>query len=216
MAKLAPSLLAADFSCLGEQISQISGADMLHLDIMDGNFVPNITFGPEIIKDIRKDSDLTFDSHLMISDPARYIDAFAEAGSDIITFHVEATDHSHRVIQKIKNNECGAGIALNPNTPLTNIEYLLPQLDLILIMSVNPGFGGQKFIPIMRNKIARTKDLLEKHDSSAQIAVDGGIKPDNVNSIIRAGADIIVAGSAILGRENPETAVKRFKKKMNE
>ncbi len=214
MAKLAPSLLAADFTKLKDQVSQISGADMLHLDVMDGNFVPNISFGPDIISDIRTISDLIFDTHLMISNPAKYIDTFAEAGSDIITFHEEATNHSHRVIQKIKNANCQAGISLNPNTPLTNIEYLIPELDLILIMSVNPGFGGQKFIPVIKDKITRTKGLLEKYDSSASIAVDGGINQENVNSIIRAGADIIVAGSAIFGSDDPKSAVEEFKTAM--
>ncbi len=214
MTKLAPSLLAADFSNLNEQLSQISKADMLHLDVMDGNFVPNISFGSEIIKDLRNVSELIFDTHLMISEPGRYIKAFADAGSDIITFHEEATNHSHRVMQKIKKTGCKAGISLNPNTPLHNIEYLVPQLDLILIMSVNPGFGGQEFISIIKEKISQTRDLIEKNNSSAQIAVDGGIKLDNVESIIEAGADIIVAGSAIFGSDRPEIAVKKFKERM--
>ncbi len=211
MTKLAPSLLAADFSRLDEQLEQISSADMLHLDIMDGNFVPNISFGPVVIESIRDKTELEFDTHLMIENPGDYIDDFVRAGSDCITFHVEATEHSHRVLQKIKSAGIKAGISLNPGTPLNNIEYILPDLDLILIMTVNPGFGGQDFIPIMEKKISQTKEMLEKSGSQAPIAVDGGLKPDNVHSVIEAGADIIVAGSAVLGQDDPASAVDEFR-----
>ncbi len=211
MTKLAPSLLAADFSRLEEQLEKISSADMLHLDIMDGNFVPNISFGPLVIESIRDKTELEFDTHLMIENPGDYIDDFVRAGSDCITFHVEATEHSHRVLQKIKSAGVKAGISLNPGTPLNNIEYILPDLDLILIMTVNPGFGGQDFIPIMEKKISKTEEILKKNGSQAHIAVDGGLKPDNVHRVIEAGADIIVAGSAVLGQDDPAAAVREFR-----
>ncbi len=213
MTKLAPSLYSADFSCLREQLDYLNNADMLHLDVMDGNFVPNITFGPGLIEDIRSFCELPFDAHLMISQPGKYIEKFAAAGSDYITFHIEAAVHSHRIIQQIKDLECQAGISINPDTSLENVEYLLPELDLLLIMTVNPGFGGQKFIPAMLNKISRAREMIENADTGTEVAVDGGIKQHNVEKVVKAGAEIIVAGSAILGKDDPARAVEGFKEK---
>ncbi len=215
MIDIAPSILAADFSDLKNQISLVKNADYLHLDVMDGNFVPNITFGPKLISAIRPHSSLLFDTHLMINHPEKYISAFAEAGSDLITVHVEAEKHLHSLIQQINKEDCLPGAALNPATPLDELEYVLPDLKLVLIMSVNPGFGGQKFISGMYNKIKRLKDLISSRNPEVKIAVDGGIKPDNVKKVASAGADIIVAGSAIFKAESPEQALKEFKMKTN-
>ncbi len=211
MIKIAPSLLASDFTRLAEEVKTIDNADMLHLDIMDGHFVPNLTFGPGLISALRDKTDLAFDTHLMISNPEDYIEKYAEAGSDYITFHIEATDHSHRLIQRIKNAGCKAGVSLNPGTSLKDIEIILPDLDLVLIMSVNPGFGGQKYIPQINEKISRLNDMLLELDNDVEIAVDGGIKLHNVNEVINAGADIIIAGSAIFGSENPYKAIEKFR-----
>jgi ribulose-phosphate 3-epimerase len=178
---------------------------------MDGNFVPNITFGPGLIKSIREKTSLKFDTHLMIDSPEKYIQDFAEAGSDLITVHNESSKHVHRLIQQIKGYDCKAGLALNPATPLTEVKYLLSELDLILIMSVNPGFGGQKFIPQTINKINRLSTMINKNNPSVKIAVDGGINKKNINEVVEAGADIIIAGSAIFKQTNPEKALENFK-----
>lgn len=211
MIKFSPSLLAADFSNLREEVKKIKMADYLHLDIMDGNFVPNITFGPGLIEDLRPYSDLTFDTHLMIDHPERYIENFAKAGSDIITVHDEATLHTHRLIQQIKNTGCKAGVSLNPATPLDNLEYLLSEIDLVLIMSVNPGFGGQSFIPQILVKIERLATIIEKRGLDVEIAVDGGINQANIQDVVRAGADIIVAGSAIFKTDDPAKALENLR-----
>ena len=205
--KFAPSLLAADFSQLKAEVQLIKDADYLHLDVMDGVYVPNITFGPGLIKSIRKHSQLPFDTHLMITKPERYIKDFAAAGSDILTVHIEATDHIHRAIQLIKNQGIKAGVSLNPATPVESLEYLLPDLDLVLIMSVNPGFGGQSYIPQMTEKIAKLNKIIEENNYDCKIEVDGGIKAHNLKEIVKAGADIIVAGSAIFGKEDPAAAL---------
>lgn len=210
--EFAPSLLASDFSQLKNEVELVKEADYLHLDVMDGVYVPNITFGPGVIKSIRKYSELPFDTHLMITKPERYIKAFAEAGSDIITVHLEATDHIHRVIQLIKNQGIKAGCSLNPATPVESLEYILPELDQVLIMSVNPGFGGQSYIPQMTEKIAKLKGIIEKNNYDCKIEVDGGIKDYNLKEIIKAGADIIVAGSAIFGAENPAESLKQMRR----
>ena len=199
MAKLAPSLLAADFTRLKEEIEILNEekVEVLHLDIMDGNFVPNISYGPSVIKQIRPLTNMVFDTHLMIEHPEQYIDTFVEAGSDTICFHVEAAKHPHRIIQQIKEAGAKAGIVLNPGTPLCSIEYLLEDLDQILIMSVNPGFGGQQFIPQTLKKLKEARQLIDKNNHDIILSIDGGVKTDNVKSIKDAGADWIVSGSDV-------------------
>lgn len=205
--EFAPSLLAADFSQLKEQLKLIKTADYLHLDVMDGIYVPNITFGPVLIASLRKHSQLPFDTHLMISKPERYIEDFVEAGADILTVHIEATDHIHRVIQLIKEQGIKAGVSLNPATPVESLEYILPELDQVLIMTVNPGFGGQSYIPQMTEKVAKLNKMIEENNYKCKIEVDGGIKNYNLKKVIKAGADIIVAGSAIFGAQNPAASL---------
>ena len=211
MIKVAPSLLASDFTRLAEEVKTIENADMLHLDIMDGHFVPNLTFGPGLISALRDKTNLVFDTHLMISNPEDYIEEYAEAGSDYITFHIEATNHSHRLVQRIKEAGCKAGVSLNPGTSLKDIELILPDLDMVLIMSVNPGYGGQKYISQITEKISKLNDMIKEVNNNVEIAVDGGIKLHNVREVINAGADIIIAGSAIFGSENPYETVEKFR-----
>ena len=196
---LSPSILSADFSRLGEQVKLLddAGAQYVHIDVMYGMFVPSISFGLPVIKAIRECTDRIFDVHLMIEEPGRYIDEFAKAGADIITVHVEACKHLDRTVEMIKEKGLIAGVALNPSTPLSTIEYVLPKVDMVLIMTVNPGFGGQQFIPYTLNKIKDLKELLKKTGNKADIQVDGGIKVDNVREVLDAGANIIVAGSAV-------------------
>lgn len=211
MVEFSPSLLAADFSKLKEEIAKVEKAEYLHLDVMDGNFVPNITFGPGLIESIRDKTTLRFDTHLMIANPEKYIEDFAEAGSDLITVHAEASRHLHRLIQQIKSNKCQAGIALNPATPLNEIEYLLPDLDLVLIMSVNPGFGGQKFIPQILTKIKKLSNIIKERELSIKIAVDGGVNKDNIKKVVDAGAEMIIAGSAIFKQSDPGQALENLR-----
>ena len=215
MIEFSPSLLAADFSNLRKEVQKINDAEYLHLDVMDGSFVPNITFGAKLIKDLRAHTDLKFDTHLMIDNPEKYIADFAEAGSDLITVHDESSRHTHRLVQQIKDMDCKAGVALNPATPIDNLEYILPELDLVLIMSVNPGFGGQSFIPQILVKIERLATILEKRGLELKIAVDGGIKEDNIEDVVRAGANLIVAGSAIFKADNPSQALNTMRKKVS-
>ncbi len=213
MVNFAPSILSANFSNLKEEVESVKDAKYLHLDIMDGRFVPNITYGPLVIEAIRPYSKQIFDTHLMIVEPEKYIEDFAEAGSDIITVHVEATDHIHRAIQMIKSTGCKAGVSLNPATSLSTIENIIDDLDLILIMSVNPGFGGQKFIPQILDKVKRLTKMIQKSNTETLIEIDGGINFDNVKEIADAGVDIIVSGSAIF-KGNPEENLNKFRKKL--
>lgn len=211
--KIAPSLLAADFSNLKEEVKRVenAGADMLHIDIMDGHFVPNLTFGPGIVKSIRACSNLTFDVHLMIENPDLYIKDFALAGADIISVHAEACPHLHRTIQNIKSFGVKAAVALNPATPLQSLEYVIQDLDMVLIMSVNPGFGGQKFIDTSINKVKALKDYITKNNINTDIEVDGGINLNNVKAVYSAGANVIVAGSAIYKSDDIADVIKQFK-----
>lgn len=195
MIKISPSILAADFSDLKSEIKKIeaAGADMVHIDVMDGLFVPNISFGLPVIKAIRRCTNLLFDVHLMIKSPERYINDFKAAGADIITVHAEATDHLHRTLQSIKASGAKAGVALNPGTDPSAIKYVLSEADMVLVMTVNPGFGGQKFIGDMTKKVAEVRAMAPGLD----IEVDGGISSDNIDLVTRAGANVIVAGSAV-------------------
>lgn len=201
---IAPSLLSADFANFAQaaRAAREAGAELLHFDVMDGVFVPNITFGPQTVRALRHHSDAIFDVHLMIVQPERYIEEFARAGADIITVHAEACVHLQRVLAQIR--ECGvrAGVSLNPATPLDVIEYVLPDIDLLLIMTVNPGFGGQQFIPEMLRKIARARAMLDEAGSDAWLEVDGGINGVTTPMVVRAGARVLVAGSSVFG--NPE------------
>ncbi len=206
MKKIAPSLLSADFANLERDIKMVEsgGCDVLHIDVMDGHFVPNITLGPVVLKDIKRVSSVPCDVHLMIENPGDYVDAFCDAGADYLTVHVEAATHLHRVIQQIKAKGVKAGVALNPHTPLSSIEEVIQNLDLILIMTVNPGFGGQKFIPNSLDKLRRLKKMLQERNlEHIEVEVDGGVKLDNIAEVAAAGADILVSGSGIFKATNP-------------
>ncbi len=211
MIKVAPSMLSADFSRLAEEIQEIErgGAEVLHIDIMDGHFVPNLTFGAPVIASLREHSKMIFDVHLMVSNPEDYVEPFAKAGADILTFHAEATPHMHRMIQSIKQAGMKAGIALNPATPVAVLEDIASELDMILIMSVNPGFGGQSFISHSIRKIEKARALLNYvGNTSADVEVDGGINKETAKPVREAGASILVAGSAIFGAENRAEMIK--------
>lgn len=213
MAGLSPSLLSANFAELKKDIEKLEkgGADYLHLDVMDGNYVPNISFGAPIIKSVKKVTKLPLDVHLMIDKPEKFIKDFVDAGADIITIHGESTIHLHRVIQMIKSFGIKAGLSLNPSTTLESLKYVIEDLDLILIMSVNPGFGGQSFIPAMKDKIKETRDLIDENSLDIILQVDGGVKIDNIEEIVSLGADLIVVGSDIFKADDLESRVKEFK-----
>ncbi|HIP49546.1 MAG TPA: ribulose-phosphate 3-epimerase [Lutibacter sp.] len=212
--KIAPSLLSANFSNIEKDIKMLeeAGADLLHLDVMDGHFVPNITFGPFIVKAIKNVSTIPLDVHLMIENPGDYVAAFCDAGADYLTVHVEATPHLHRVLQQIKAKGVKAGVSLNPHTPLSSIEEVLGDLDMILIMAVNPGFGGQSFIENTIDKLKRLKQMLKKHNvEHIEVNVDGGIKLANIKKVSDAGCDIFVSGSGIFKATNPQEMIRQMK-----
>ena len=202
--RIAPSILSADFARLADEVACVeqAGADLLHVDVMDGHFVPNLTLGPPIVEAIRKVTKLPLDVHLMITNPDAFISEFADAGADYLTVHVETTAHLHRTVHAIKERGVKAGVTLNPATSLTAVEEILPDVDLLLIMSVSPGFGGQQFIPASLGKIQRARQLLDRTESPAALEVDGGVKTDNAAQIIEAGADILVSGSAIFSSQD--------------
>lgn len=215
MVKIAPSILSADFAKLGEEIKEVESAvDYIHVDVMDGHFVPNITIGPLIVDAIRPVTDLPLDVHLMIENPEHYIQAFVDAGADIITVHQEACPHLHRVVQQIKQAGVKAGVVINPATPVESIEYVLEDVDLVLVMTVNPGFGGQSFIPSGLNKIKQLFDLRSEHGYSYEIEVDGGVNQETAKQCIHAGADVLVAGSAIFNKDNRIEAIKAIKESL--
>ncbi len=207
--RIAPSILSADFARLAEEVSRVeaAGADWLHIDVMDGHFVPNLTVGPPIVDALRKVTTLPLDVHLMMTNPDAFIVEFAEAGADYLTVHVETCPHLHRTVQSIKERGVKAGVTLNPATPAVTLSEIVRDADLILIMSVNPGFGGQKFIPSSLQKIAEVRGLIDRTRSHALLEVDGGVKPDNADAILAAGADVLVAGSAVFSGDDYAAAI---------
>jgi ribulose-phosphate 3-epimerase len=215
MVEIAPSILSADFARLGEEIqaAERGGAGLIHVDIMDGHFVPNLTIGPLVVKAARKSTRLPLDCHLMITDPDRYIADFARAGANLISVHVEAVTHLHRTLTAIRDLGCRPGVVLNPLTPLITIEEALPYVDYVLLMSVNPGFGGQSFIGSCLDKVSRLRGMIESRGLTVQIEIDGGIGLDNVAEVVRHGANWIVAGSAIFGSGDAEAATRAMRQK---
>jgi ribulose-phosphate 3-epimerase len=214
MIKLAPSLLSADFARLGEQIDEVAraGADYIHVDVMDGHFVPNITIGTPVVAAIRPVTSLPLDVHLMIEHPERFISEFVQAGADIITVHIEACPRLHATIRAIKESRAKVGVSLNPPTPVSAIEEFLPYVDLVLVMGVNPGFGGQSFIPETLPKIANIRKILDDRKLSAELEVDGGINADNAPDIVKAGANVLVAGNSVFkAKEGIRRAMRRLR-----
>jgi len=210
--RIAPSILSANFAALGEEIRKVeeAGAHMLHVDVMDGHFVPNITIGPPVVRSVRKTTRLPLDVHLMISDPDKYIPAFIEAGSDMLTVHAEATVHLDRTLNFIRSQNAGVGVSINPATPLSAVHHVLGLVDMLLIMSVNPGFGGQPFIPYTVHKIRQDRQIIEDHHYRCAIEVDGGIDIDTLPEVVQAGAEVLVAGSAIFHAPDPARKVKEL------
>ncbi len=217
MKKIAPSILSADFSKLGEEIRavELAGADLIHIDVMDGHFVPNITIGPSVIESLRGITKLPFDVHLMIENPERYIGAFVSAGSNMITVHVEAATHLHRLVEMIRESGCKAGVSLNPATPLDQVEEIIPDVDLLLVMTVNPGFGGQKFIKSMESKIKKARNIVDRLSPDTLIEVDGGITLQNIKAVSDAGADIFVAGASVFKSGNYQRTIGEMKRILN-
>ena len=212
MFEIAPSILSADFTRLADAIAsaKAGGARMLHVDVMDGHFVPNITIGLPVVRSIRKATDMIIDTHLMIDEPGRYAVEFVKAGANMVSVHVEADAHLQRTLTAITDAGAKAGIAINPATPIESLTEALPYADFVLLMSVNPGFGGQSFIPTMLDKLGRLKKMISDRDLNVQIEIDGGIDASNIGSIVKAGADMIVAGSAVYGNDDPAAAVKKL------
>ncbi|PLT30109.1 ribulose-phosphate 3-epimerase [Peribacillus deserti] len=213
MVKIAPSILSADFSRLGEEIKDVErgGADLIHIDVMDGHFVPNITIGPLIVEAVRPITKLPLDVHLMIEDPDRYIEAFADAGADYITVHVEASRHLHRTIQLIKSLGVKAGVVLNPSTPVDTIQHIIEDIDMVLLMSVNPGFGGQSFIPGVLSKIKQVKEMAADLGVAIEIEVDGGVNEQTAKLCIENGATVLVAGSAVYNQTDRAKAIQALR-----
>ncbi len=218
MKKIAPSILSADFARLGEEVRAVAaaGADYIHIDVMDGRFVPNITIGPLVVEAVRKVTDLPLDVHLMIEEPERYVEDFAAAGADIIVVHAEACRHLHRVVQQIKATGKKAGVSLNPATPLHVLDYVLEELDLVLLMTVNPGFGGQSFIEACVPKIQQLRGMLDRRGCEAELEIDGGVKPANIARLAHAGADVMVAGSAVFNSSDYAATIAEMKRLMQE
>jgi len=218
MKKIAPSILSADFCRLGEEVRTVeaAGADYIHLDVMDGHFVPNITIGPLVVEAVRKITTLPLDVHLMIENPDRYIPDFAAAGADIIVVHAEASIHLHRIIQLIKSLGKKAGVSLNPATPLNVLDHVLADLDMVVLITVNPGFGGQSFIEECIPKIKSLRAMLDRRGLEAELEVDGGVKVDNIARIAHAGADVFVAGSAVFGSSDYAATIKALKAQAKE
>ena len=212
--KIAPSILSADFARLGAEVSEAeqAGADYIHVDVMDGHFVPNITVGPLVVDAVRGVTSLPVDVHLMIESPEAYVGRFCEAGADILTVHVETCPNLHRTVQQIKELGCLAGVTLNPATPVITLEEVIPYVDLVLVMTVNPGFGGQSYIESMTSKIQRVRAMLDAQNPGAELEVDGGIGPETARQVVEAGATVLVAGSAIFGTEGDvKAAIKRIR-----
>jgi len=216
MKKIAPSILSADFGRLAEEIKAVekAGADWIHIDIMDGHFVPNLTIGPAVVKALRKTTSLPFDVHLMIEDPDRYVDAFIDAGSDILTVHAETATHLHRTVASIREKGIRSGVSLNPATPVSCLEEILPDCDLVLVMTVNPGFGGQKFIASMLPKIRKVHGMMASLPEAPILEVDGGITLDNIRQASDAGADVFVAGAAVFGSGDYGKTIQTMKEKL--
>lgn len=210
MVEIAPSILSADFARLGEEIGAVErgGATLIHVDVMDGHFVPNITVGLPVVKAVARETKLTVDAHLMIDEPGRYAEQFVEAGAQMVSVHVETDAHLHRTLMAIKAKGAQAGVAINPATPLSALEEALPYADYVLLMSVNPGFGGQKFIPTSLDKLRRLRRMIDERRLSTRIEIDGGIDRTNITEVVHAGAEIIVAGSAIFNTPDPAQAVR--------